>query len=336
MKRIVARGFTLVELLVVIAIIGVLIGLLLPAVQAAREAARRLQCSNNLKQVGLAMQIHIDTKKSLPANGNYVWNGSGVTTKNAWSAMSRILPYIEQENLFRGIDFAVSYNAQTGISSRRVSTFMCPSEINDKGYGTDPTHGNKHWPINYAVNCGTWAVLTKKANGMQNGDGAFGPSRQYRPADIVDGLSNTLAVAEVKAFTNRVGGASNSATFSPELAPPTSIASLPLGTMSTTAFTHVEWVDGKVHETGFTTTFTPNTKVTHLVGGVTYDVDVVLATESNMGDTYAAVTSRSFHVGGVNALLMDGSVQFVSDSVAKEIWQAYGTRNGSEVATLNQ
>ncbi|MFO1064117.1 MAG: DUF1559 domain-containing protein [Pirellulales bacterium] len=328
------RGFTLIELLVVVAIIGILVSLLLPAVQAAREAARRMQCSNNLKQIGLAMHMHMDGKKGLPANGNYQWNGSSVSTTNAWSGMARILPYIEQESLFRGIDFNVSYNAQPNISSKRVATFMCPSETNDRGQGTDAVYGNKHWPINYALNNGTWVVLTGKATGMQYGDGAFAPNRSYRPADMLDGLSNTLAVAEVKAFTHRIGAASNSAVYAQPFLPPSSIYAISLGTFNPTSFTHVEWVDGKVHETGFTTTFAPNTKVLYTTGGINYDVDLVLATESNTGDTYAAVTSRSFHGSGVNALMMDGSVQFVSGNIALDIWRALGTRAGNEVANL--
>ncbi|MFO0942528.1 MAG: DUF1559 domain-containing protein [Pirellulales bacterium] len=327
-------AFTLVELLVVIAIVGILVALLLPAIQAAREAARRIQCANNLKQLGLALHMHIDLKKGLPANGNYVWNGSGVTTTNAWSGLARILPHIEQENLFHGIDFSIGYNVQPNITSKRVATFICPGEINDKGYGTDAFYGNKHWPINYAMNQGTWAVFAKKASGMQFGDGAFGPNRTYRPADMVDGLSNTLAIAEVKAFTNRVSGSSNTAVFSPALAPPTSLAELSLANLNTTSFTHVEWVDGKVNQTGFTTTFAPNMRVLFASNGTSYDVDVVLASESAVGDTYAAVTSRSYHASGVNALLMDGSVQFVSNNVNLAIWRAYGTRAGGEVASL--
>ena len=334
MRRESRHAFTLIELLVVIAIIAVLIGLLLPAVQKVREAASRIKCANNLKQLGLAMHSYMDTNNGLPANGNYAWGGAAVVTTNAWSASSRILPYIEQENLFKGIDFSTSYNTQPAITSKRVGTFLCPSEINDRGYGTDPTFGNKHWPINYAVNVGTWPVLTAKASGMRTGDGAFGPNRAAKSGDFADGMSNTLGMAEVKAFTNRVAATPNTTVYgTPPATPasPAAVGGFPLGTFNPASFTHVEWVDGKVHENGFTTVFAPNTKVLYSSGGTDYDVDLVLATESSAGDTYAAVTARSFHTNGVNVMFMDGSVRFVNDSIPRPTWQALGTRAGGEV-----
>ena len=150
-------------------------------------------------------------------------------------------------------------------------------------------------------------------------------------------MSNTLAMAEVKSYTVRLSGSNTAATFGPNLAPPTDPTAVSsgfgigAGALDPTKNTHVEWVDGKVHETGFTTAFPPNAPVTVTSGGTTYEVDFVSATESNLGDTYAAVTARSFHSGGVNAVFMDGSVRFVRNSIPMATWRAQGTRAGGEV-----
>ncbi len=335
MRR-VRTAFTLIELLVVIAIIAVLIGLLLPAVQKVRAAAARVKCQNNLKQIGLACHNSMDANNGLPPNGVFAFNGSAMVQTSPWSAVSRILPYIEQENLSRTIDLTKPYSGQPWVTSKRVATYICPSEVNDRGSGSDPTYGNKNWTLSYAVNLGTWAVLTNKAAGMRTGDGAFAPNRGFRPGDFADGMSNTLALAEVKGYTTRLTGASNATTYPTPPAPPSSPADLAgfgPAALDPARMTHVEWVDGKVHETGFTTVFTPNTLVAYPSGGTTYDVDFVTATESSLGDTYAAVTARSYHTGGVNALLMDGSVRFVTNSIEPATWRALGTRAGGEVVS---
>jgi prepilin-type processing-associated H-X9-DG protein len=250
---------------------------------------------------------------------------------SSWSAISRILPYIEQEELFRNIDFSRPYSGQPAVTSQRVATFICPAEINDRGSGVEPIYGNKNWTLNYAVNLGTWAVLTNKAGGMRTGDGAFAPNRGFRPADFVDGMSETLAIAEVKSYTVKIGGSSSTATCSaPPPATPADLTGFSLAAFDPSRFTHQEWVDGKVHETGFTTVFPPNTLVAFVSGTDTFDVDFVTATESSLGDTYAAVTSRSYHTGGVNALFMDGSVHFISNGIRQETWRALGTRSGGD------
>ena len=319
-------AFTLVELLVVIAIIGLLIALLLPAVQAARESARRAQCANNLKQVGIAMQLYMDTNRGLPSNGIFSYTGAAMTQTSPWSAIARLLPYIEQESLFRNIDLTTGYSTQPGISSKRVPTYLCPSEINDYGSGTDPVYGNKNWTLNYAVNLGTWAVLTGKASGMQGGDGAFGPNRWSKARDFTDGLSNTLAVSEVKAYNPKLAGSSKTTVYSPAPAPPSSPGDLASFSPAFDAakHTHAEWVDGKVHETGFTTVFPPNTFVSYSDGGSVYDVDFITAAESSLGDTFAAVTSRSYHPTTVNSVFMDGSVRATGSGVSALVWRRRG------------
>src|SRR5207302_7674666 len=125
------RAFTLIELLVVIAILGVLIGLLLPAMQKVRAAASRIKCANNLKQIGLALHQYTDANNSLPPNGVFTYGGSAVVQTSPWSALSRLLPFIEQDNLFRCIDFSTTYATQPCISSQRIAPFLCPSEVND-------------------------------------------------------------------------------------------------------------------------------------------------------------------------------------------------------------
>ena len=318
-------GFTLVELLVVIAIIGVLIAILLPAVQAAREAARRTQCKNNLKQMALAVQNYQAAKKVYPPS---VMLGPNL---GAWSAQARVLPFIEEYKLFRDIDFSLSYSAQTTDAGKAVKTtkipgLLCPSDINDRPK-LNAAGMVDNWPISYADNVGVWLVWDPAV--PRGGDGAFYPNSMLRPAHFGDGLSKTICMAEVKAFT---AGFQNAGQMSPTMPSlPTTLCGM--GGTFKVEYSHQEWTDGKMKETGFTAVFTPNTVVSCEQAGVKYDVDWVNQGESitaTSPPTYAAVTSRSYHSGLVNVSLMDGSVQTVTDGVELSTWRAQITRNGGE------
>src|SRR5438876_3991617 len=146
-------AFTLIELLVVIAIIAILIGLLLPGVQKVREAANRLKCSNNLKQIGLALHNHESALGRYPPNGVYPKGG---TQADSYSALARLLPYVEQDNLYKLVDLSAPANTQNAVTSQRIAIYLCPSETRDRAkLPTTPT-GITRYPLNYAANEGSW------------------------------------------------------------------------------------------------------------------------------------------------------------------------------------
>lgn len=321
-------AFTLVELLVVIAIIGVLVSLLLPAVHAAREAARRMSCSNNLKQIGLAVHGFHDAYKGVPPQATY----SIGSTFSGYSVHARILPFVEQGNLFTKVDFNLGYAAQPEICKTKVPLYRCPSDLHDQ---TRFDSGIEFYPTSYGFNIGTWLGLDQQTG--KGGDGAFGYNMRHNFAAITDGLSNTLAAADVKAFTPALlDGGQPAAPYTPP--PQTPAQVIAYGGTFDKDYCHTQWVTGRTLQSGLTTTFPPNTKLLYTLAGVSYDVDFTSARVSPTAPQhgYRVVTARSYHTGGVNALFLDGSVRFVSSSIVRAVWRALGTRSGSEVAVIDE
>ena len=332
------RGFTLIELLVVIAIIAVLIGLLLPAVQKVREAASRLKCQNNIKQLALAVHNYESANGAFPPSMLAPVGGTFGTNNGSWSVHGRILQYIEQGNAGVKVNLEASWDSQlaSGAPQTRIPTFLCPTEVNDT---VRMKSGAPFvYPHNYGFNFGTWLVWDPATG--RGGDGAFYPNARLNGSIIPDGLSNTLMVAEVKAFTPY---SRNMATAASATSPATAaeVAALviaapdkKMGATTNDNTGHTEWPDGRVHHSGFTTVLTPNTKVPVNIGGIDYDADFNSRQEGSSATipTYAAITARSHHAGGVvNVALMDGSVRSVRSAISLATWRALGTREGGEV-----
>ena len=301
------RGFTLIELLVVIAIIAILIGLLLPAVQKVRESAARLKCQNNLKQIGLALHNYHDVNSTLPP---------GNSKPNGFSVHSLQLPYMEQENLYKQIDFTKSTSFSPGPKAVKVPMFLCPSDPQ----GSVPTGWGGN---NYVANYGTtikWAQDGSVADGVffhvtgQNGS---------RFGDIIDGLSNTAA------FSERLKGDWSNAVVTPR----TDLIN-PKGVMPTTpdqAMAACRAANGNDPALQWYSNYGSNWIQGNqdvMYGHASLPNDPLCAFPQNYTQTMPA---SSAHTSGVNVLLCDGSVRSVTNSVSVATWRAMGTRNGSEV-----
>lgn len=322
------HGFTLVELLVVIAIIGVLVALLLPAVQSAREAARRMSCSNNLKQLGLAVQNYHDTFKRFPC-------GSLQTANWGPSTHVYLLPFIEQGNIYDIYDPAGMSGATTGdindIPSKfRPKVFVCPTEPNQR---TDTVMG---W-TNYHTNYGSWVFASQR-----RWDGIFGPNFAAAGApalpgikmgDITDGTSNTAAFAEVCNGPQEGSPADRKTdcfefTTTPSTNHATARAAFLAANWKTAGFAGgwsppwrwrgYPWREGSIWRNGYNHLLPPNS-----------------ACWRPNGDWWQLVTpASSFHPGGVNVALCDGSVRLITENIDGALWEAAGSRDGTEAITL--
>ncbi|WP_406697552.1 DUF1559 domain-containing protein [Singulisphaera sp. Ch08] len=333
------RAFTLIELLVVIAIIAVLIALLLPAVQAAREAARRSQCVNNMKQIGLGLHNYHSTNDSFPWTSG--WNSPVFPTYNAgnewscFSAQALMLPYMEQNATYNAINFnwglypfnGTTDTLQSTAIYQVISSFLCPS---DQGRGRN----------NYRASNGTnydW-------HSRQSGSGALvrtvSAGQTIRGvAGITDGTSNTIA------FLERNRGDGDGGKYTPgdiiqgvgitgfptfviqnpqdQAYLPTAIQTCNASTSSTYDWGGWTWAGGEYTNAVINFVLTPNHKSKDCSpwGGV--------------GTGYGFFTARSWHSGGVNTLLADGSVKFIKDSISPQTWYALATATGGEVISAD-
>jgi len=317
------RAFTLVELLVVIAIIGILVALLLPAVQAAREAARRMSCSNNLKQITLALHNYESSLRTFPPGG--------LGFPFVWSAHAHLLPYAEQENLEGLLNYnvpplnAFNFGAYDPVAvgqnddaaKNRLPLLLCPSD-------KDAVPGSDYGGISYPASAGSGVNGSGAADdgAIANADGIIFSRSKISFRDVLDGTSNTVAFGEHllgdgQAAAPPAGDYRHRVIVLPTGTQTTPAACTPAAAPAWSGQRGAIWVNGHLADTMYNHWYAPNSKV---------DPDC-----HNGFHNFALVSARSRHPGGVQISLVDGSVRFVSDTIDMTIWRAIATRAGGEV-----
>jgi prepilin-type N-terminal cleavage/methylation domain-containing protein/prepilin-type processing-associated H-X9-DG protein len=338
-------GFTLIELLVVIAIIAILIALLVPAVQKVREAAARTQCTNNLKQIALAMHNYESAFKRLPpalsANVTPAYAAQGYSTYFfSWSALAAVNPFLEQTAIYNSMDltqptytlpnFTISAANMFAVQ-QIVPIFLCPSDIsqpviNPGDYGL-PTMG----PTNYAVCLGSGTTNGGPPFGpLWNTDGMFQAQIGFRITDLLDGSSNTAMLSESTLGT----GDENTNTPPPDPQTYYKYVAIgtPLGDVACAGATNYNnanrrgftWATGEIRCASYNHYYLPNAAIP----------DCVTNDPTPGPGQWTAIgfrAARSRHTGGVNLALGDGSVRFVANSIQPAAWRAVATRRAGDV-----
>ena len=256
------RGFTLVELLVVIAIIGVLIALLLPAVQSARESARRTHCKNNLRQIGLAVLNYESVNKHLPPSAKINLANTSNSADGSWGVHGRILPYLEEGQVFAQVDTQVAWDFQTAIDGLRIPSYQCPSDRQADNIRETSGGRSRLYSATYGFNMGTWAVYGPETPHIS--DGPFYPDSNMSLAKITDGTSRTYLASEVKAWQPYLRNGGQPMQRPDTIEQAATIAATG-GEFKVTG--HTEWPDGRVQHTGFTATLPPNSFVPYEADG---------------------------------------------------------------------